>query len=115
MKSPESKVSKWRKEHGPRDLSKLLSLTIYNDLSPIDLAYTAALIEGEGHLWVGTFRGKTGRRALYPAIIIRMVEREPLDYMGRLFGVNVTYRKGQTEKHRGIFSWQATGRKSGAI
>jgi hypothetical protein len=115
MKSSTPKVSKWRKEHGPRDLSKLQPLDSYVHLNPVDLAYAAALIESEGHLWVGTFRGKTGKRALYPAVIIRMVEREPLDYMAIVFGGHITYRPSKLANNKGIFSYQACGRKAGAI
>lgn len=52
------------------------------------VAYAAGFIDGEGCL--STWRRRTGRPILYPALYITNSEREPLEYIQRHFGGMLT-------------------------
>lgn len=61
-------------------------------LNPTDLSYAAGLIEGEGSLYLSKYRvknSKTNRLRFECGITIKMNDREPVEFLAKLFGGNV--------------------------
>jgi len=96
----------------------LFPLDAYQDLKPEDLAYASGLIDGEGH--IGFHKaGSPGRRRIYPIIVVRMMDRGPVEFLSFLFEGKVgTVRVKSTEtvtRSPYIYSWQVVGRRAGAV
>lgn len=95
----------------------LLPLDAFESLEPERLAYAAGLIDGEGHIGFHKAMSK-GRRRNYPLIVVRMTEREPVEFLSSLFGGKVgTVKLKPTPNTKATlaYSWQAVGRKAGAV
>lgn len=96
-----------RKKWG-RQQKVLLSLDCFRSVPSTTLAYIAGLIDGEGHIRVG--RTGNSRRALYPVVIVRMKDREPIDLLFSVFGGSQSFLQKVS-----VWSWQASGRRAGAV
>ncbi len=92
----------------------LLPINYFSCFPPTDLAYAAALIEGEGCFRPDT-GGSTGRRP-YPAIMLSMTDKEPVQWMYDTFGGNFCYRLPKFRTWRQPqWAWSVNGRRAGAL
>ena len=75
-----------------------------DDITPTDLelAYAAGLFDGEGCIYVHP-------RKCYPYLHVQMADREPLDFLQRIFGGKIYPKKAQRSHHRPTFQWQLCG------
>lgn len=97
------------RERGPSKRYLQLSMDAFVGLSPADLSYAAALIDGEGHLGVTRYKNEVRL-----TVNVSMVDREPLDFMSRLFGGNVRPKKRQADNQPQV-AWARSARAAGAI
>lgn len=88
--------------------------------SPVEVAWAAGFLEGEGsfHLWTKKDSRYRGGYYRAPRVKASQVEREPLERLQRLFGgsINVERRAGSDHPNRKlIWCWSTSGSRAAAI
>lgn len=84
-----------------------------SDQTPIELAYAAGLLDGEGCILIKAHRSHPERprtHALYVQII--MTELEPLEWMQERFGGSIYKRPKQQASHRQGWQWTVSTTKA---
>jgi hypothetical protein len=77
-----------------------------------DRCYAAGLIEGEG-CFLPDAR-KHSKRS-FPSIRVNMCDKEPVEWLFKMFGGSFSFRKSFNPKHMDQWAWSCGGRRAGAV
>jgi hypothetical protein len=75
-------------------------------IATADLAWVAALVEGEGYL--GFVAPRAGRRSLTPRIVVHMADRDIIERLAGFWGCAVRARKKQRPHHKQQYKAQVS-------
>ncbi|KKL96039.1 hypothetical protein LCGC14_1848460 [marine sediment metagenome] len=94
----------------------LLSLSAFSDLAPLDLAYAAGLIEGEGCITPNSEK-RSNRMSWRPycRVSVAMTDEEPVKWLYELFGGTMRPKPTKNPRHKDQFHWEVGGRRAGAV
>lgn len=71
-----------------------------------DIAWAAGFIDGEG--WFGA-----NNKCLY--IAVSQVQKEPLEWLQRLFGGRLYFEPTNNPRHQDIWTWKLCGKSAGGV
>ena len=84
-------------------------------MNPVDLAYAAGLFDGEGCIFIHRTTHETRNGLSYSytlGVVVSMVDREPVAFMGELFGGSVRGRPVQGTMRRPQYYWRLQGKNA---
>lgn len=84
---------------------------------PIDLAYAAGIMDGEGSIMLAKKVTHRGTENISPVVVVNMTDKSVPDFLSALFGgMPVTIiRENRNPNWSPIYRWQVTGQRAIAV